>query len=173
MIVQTHKNMKHFWLVLLVFGLSVAPSYGQDPALDRYRASAAAYYNYSDPGDVTIRVHVWGAMRHTGLYNIPRETHLSELISLAGGPQLAERSRRSRRNVVIELHRLTPAGTDVVLTMAMENELVLLPSDPLLQHGDVLTVKAVTRRTFGVRDIFPIISAAATIALLVDRLSNK
>ena len=35
------------------------------------RLKTGAFYNYSDPGDVTIQVHVWGATRFPGLYEIP------------------------------------------------------------------------------------------------------
>ena len=159
-----------FGLLLVFTAVSTA---AQNSELDRSRLNTAAYYNYSDPGDVTIQVHVWGAMRFPGLYEIPRETKLSELISLAGGPQIPERARRSVRRVQLQLHRLTDTSREVVMNVEMENQIVVSDADPILQSGDVLSAESVIRQTFSFRDLFPIISAAATFALLIDRLSAK
>ncbi len=144
---------------------------GQNTDLDRSRLNTAAYYNYSDAGDVTIQVHVWGAMRFPGLYEVPRETKLSELISLAGGPQVPERARRSVRRVQLQLHRLTDTSREVVMNLEMENQIVVSDADPVLQSGDVLSAESVVRQTFSVRDLFPIVSAAAALALLIERIS--
>lgn len=152
---------------------AAANTHAQNTDLDRSRLNTAAYYNYSDPGDVTIQVHVWGAMRFPGLYEIPRETRLSELISLAGGPQVPERARRSIRRVQLQLHRLTDNSREVVMNLAMENQIVVSDADPVLHSGDVLSAESVVRQTFSFRDLFPIISAAATLALLIDRVTTK
>ena len=164
--------MKHLLFGLLL-AFAAAGTDAQNTDLDRSRLNTAAYYNYSDPGDVTIQVHVWGAMRFPGLYEIPRETRLSELISLAGGPQVPERARRSIRRVQLQLHRLTDSSREVVLNVEMENQIVVSDADPVLQSGDVLSAESVVRQTFSFRDLFPIISAAATFALLIDRVTAK
>lgn len=165
--------MKPFVVTVLLLAFTTIGALGQNTDLDRSRLNTAAYYNYSDPGDVTIQVHVWGAMRFPGLYEIPRDTRLSELVSLAGGPQLPERARRSRRNVHFQLHRLTEQTRSVVLDLHMENQVVVSELDPVLQSGDVLSVESVVRQTFSFRDLFPVISAAATLALLIDRISSE
>lgn len=161
----------------LIVGLTLlfvaASTHAQNTDLDRSRLNTAAYYNYSDPGDVTIQVHVWGAMRFPGLYEIPRETRLSELISLAGGPQVPERARRSVRRVQLQLHRLADTSREVVMKLEMENQIVVSDADPVLQSGDVLSAESVVRQTFSFRDLFPIISAAATVTLLIDRITAK
>jgi len=159
-----------FGLTLL---LAAASTHAQNTDLDRSRLNTAAYYNYSDPGDVTIQVHVWGAMRFPGLYEVPRETRLSELISLAGGPQVPERARRSVRRVQLQLHRVTDASREVIMDVQMENQIVVSDADPVLQTGDVLSAESVVRQTFSFRDLFPIVSAAATLALLIDRVSSN
>ena len=112
-------------------------------------------------------------MRFPGLYEIPRETRLSELISLAGGPQVPERARRSIRRVQLQLHRLTDTSREVIMNVEMENQIVVSDVDPILRSGDVLSAESVVRQTFSFRDLFPIISAAATLALLIDRLSTS
>ncbi len=164
--------MKFVFSCCLVFSFALVAK-SQSMELDRSRLNTAAYYNYSDPGNVTIQVHVWGAMRFPGLYEIPRDTKLSELVSLAGGPQVPERERRSVRSVDFQLFRLTGPGREVILRIQMENEIVVSEEDPTLQFGDVLSVQSVVRKTFGIRDLFPIISATATLALLLDRVLKK
>src|SRR5690554_7804228 len=63
--------MKKFSLALLLAACFVAGSAmdarAQVTDLDRSRYSPAAYYNYSEPGDVTILVSVWGTVRNPGL----------------------------------------------------------------------------------------------------------
>ena len=139
------------------------------------RLNTAAYYNYSQKGDVTIHVHVWGAFRFPGLYEIPRGTTVSEVISLAGGPLFPERERRSMRLVSLKVHRKDLDGftRNVVFQDDMENEIVVSENDISLQEQDVLGAEVVVRRTFSFRDLFPIISAAATLALLVDRINTN
>jgi protein involved in polysaccharide export with SLBB domain len=43
------------------------------------------YYNYSDKDKGAIEVIVWGGVKNPGMYLIPEETSLVELISLTGG----------------------------------------------------------------------------------------
>lgn len=160
-------------VVLAAFTSAPFLAKGQDTDLDRSRLNTAAYYNYSESGDVTIQVHVWGAMRFPGLYEVPRDTRLSELISLAGGPQVPERARRSIRNFQLQLYRLTESSREVVMDLEMENQIIVSSADPVLQAGDVLSAESVVRQTFSIRDLFPIISAAATLAILLDRVSTN
>ena len=140
--------------------------------LDRSRLSQAAYYNYSEEGDITIKVHVWGAVRFPGLYEIPRGSKLSELVSLAGGPQFAERTRRSARTVSMKLHR--PSGTDkpVVYDIEMENQIVVDGEDPIITDGDVLSFESVVKQGFRWRDLFPVVSMVGTIVLILDRVNS-
>lgn len=140
--------------------------------LDRSRLSQAAYYNYSEDGDITIKVHVWGAVRFSGLYEVPRGTSLSELVSLAGGPQFGERNRRATRSVDLKLHRNNGATRMVVFQTQMENQIVVEDENPVLSDGDVLTFEATIRQGFQWRDIFPIVSMVGTVVLILDRVNS-
>lgn len=155
-------------LALLVGVVSAQPS-----ELDRSRLNTAAFYNYTEPGDVTIKVHVWGAIRFPGLYQIPRDTRLSELLSLAGGPQFAERSQRSTRSVDMKLHRANDGVRDVIFRSQMTNEIVVREEDPVIQNGDVLTFEATIRQGFRWRDLFPIVSMVGTLVLIIDRVAGE
>ncbi len=162
-------------LGLLSVLMGVQSSSAQISELDRSRLNQAAFYNYTEQGDVTIRVHVWGAVRFPGLYEIPRSSLLSDLISLAGGPQASERAQRSTRLVQLKLHRQEGSGTEktVVFSSAMENEIIVANEDPILADGDVLTFEATIRQGFRWRDLFPIVSMVGTIVLILDNIASS
>jgi protein involved in polysaccharide export with SLBB domain len=69
------------------------------PLQEQSRFNRAAYYSYSEPGDVTIQVYVWGNVRHPGLYQVAKETGLSELFSLVGGPSIKTTGRWTNRTL--------------------------------------------------------------------------
>lgn len=87
--------------------------------------------------------------------------------------QVPERARKSIRRVQLQLHRLTDTNREVIINVEMENQFVFSNVDPILKSGDVLSAESVVRQTFSFRDLFPIISAAATLALLFDRVALK
>ncbi len=160
-------------IIFTVYPFTVMGALGQVSPLDRSRLSTAAFYSYSEPGDVTIRVHVWGAVRFPGLYEIPRDTRLSELISLSGGPQFAERSKHSARTVIFKLHRSQGMIRSVVFNTVMENEIVVTDEDPVLQSDDVLSIEAIVKQGFRWRDVFPVVSMVATLTIAIDRFSGN
>jgi len=47
--------------------------------------SQGAYYDYSDPDGLNIKVSVWGYVKYPGRYVIPQRTDIKDLISYAGG----------------------------------------------------------------------------------------
>ncbi len=54
--------------------------------LRNLRQTQGAYFDYSDPAGVNIKVQVWGYVKFPGYYIVPINTSLSELFSYAGGP---------------------------------------------------------------------------------------
>ena len=163
--------LKKYALVGLLL-LWTVPVTAQVIDLDRSRLSTAAYYNYSEQGDVTIKMHVWGAVRFPGLYEIPRGTRLSELISLTGGPQLGVRSRRSSTIISLKLHRESGGERTVIHQLEMENQIVVQGADPQVEADDVLSFEVITQQGFRWRDVFPIISMVGTIVLILDRTTS-
>jgi len=164
--------MTYRLITLLSLGFLVNLVQAQITELDRSRLNQAAFYNYTEPGDVTIKVHVWGAVRFAGLYEIPRGTVLSELVSLAGGPQFGERNRRSTRHVDLKLHRKSSGLKTVIFETRMENTIVVQEEDPILANDDVLTFESSIRQGFRWRDLFPVVSMVGTIVLIIDRIST-
>jgi hypothetical protein len=52
---------------------------------NRLNQSQGAYYDYSDPDGLNIKVSVWGYVKYPGRYVIPQKSDLRDLISYAGG----------------------------------------------------------------------------------------
>lgn len=165
--------MRFALLFVLALASGVVPSLAQGqpiPDLDRSRYSPAAYFSYSEPGDVTILVNVWGTVRFPGLYEVPVGTRLNTLYSLAGGVETGARTRRQIREVSVRLMR--PAGegeATVVYEQSQEGELVAPSSNPALQGGDTLLIDTVVRQRFGWRDVVPVVNAAAVLLLALER----
>ena len=139
---------------------------------ERQRTATSAYYTFSEPGDVTILVSVWGNVRYPGLYEVAQETQVSALFSLAGGPSIRERDRLEDRTIEVSLSRQQGGAREVVYSATMENEIFASAEDLALQSGDVLLVDVTVRRRFSWRDIAPIVAAVGTIALAIDRFQN-
>ncbi len=138
---------------------------------DRSRFSPGGYYNYTETGDLTVRVQAWGSVRYPGLHEVPRETRVSRLLSLAGGPVLAERRRQDERTIRVRFYRTETDGQmSLVFDQQMTNDLSALEQDPLLQEGDVLVVDSVLKVGYTWRDYLPIASVATSLAVLIVQL---
>ena len=163
------KKCLAFGLLLIAFTSVQA----QVVDLDRSRLSTAAYYNYSEQGDVTIKMHVWGAVRFPGLYEIPRGTKLSELISLTGGPQLGSRTKRAEIQISLKLHRNQDGQRLIVHQVDMVNEIVVSGDDPEVQNDDILSYEVVSKQGFRWRDVIPVVSMVGTIVIILQRIGNN
>ncbi len=53
---------------------------------NQLRQNQGAYYDYSDPSTINIKVSVWGFVKYPGKYVIPIESNVYDLLSYAGGP---------------------------------------------------------------------------------------
>lgn len=142
--------------------------------LDRSRYSPAAYYNFSEPGDVTILVNVWGSVRNPGLYEIPQGTRMNTLLSIAGGPDLVTSlTARNKRFITLRLLRNQGGEHRPVIENTVEDEVVVTSQDPVLEAGDVLILETRLKEKFSLRDVFPVVAAIGTIALAIERISNS
>lgn len=55
-------------------------------SVNQFRQNQGAYYDYSDPSTLNIKVSVWGFVKYPGKYVIPIESSIYDLLSYAGGP---------------------------------------------------------------------------------------
>lgn len=161
--------MRRLFLGLLLLACSALSLHAQSPTdFERSRYSPAAFYNFAQPGDVSILVNVWGTVRNPGLYQVPQGTRLRRLISLSGGPNLTPSQRREKRTISLRVIR----GNDPVLEETMEEQVSTTTEDLELADGDVIALEMTTQQRFGWRDIIPIVNTAALIALALERISN-
>lgn len=161
------------FISLLIGACSAVTASGQVVnELERSRYSPAAYYNYSEPGDVTMLVNVWGSVRNPGLYEVPVDTRLGAVLSLAGGPSSGSTRWNQRQRTTLRIIRPLEGGEEVVFERVLEDALFVPTVNPELQDNDTVTVEQFTKELFTWRDALSIVSASATFALLVDRVVN-
>ena len=153
--------MKSFVLAacLLLTSAFAAQAQPVSPNIARSAYSAAAYYRYATPEDLTIRVNVWGGVRFPGYYEVPRGTTLSTLLSLSGGPLYDDRRIGDQHLLLLKLTR----GSETVLAQQTVNNALVVETDVPLQEGDVLTVEGLVRPRSTWRDYAPIVSAGASL----------
>ena len=83
--------MKYLLLIaftaILLGGSSLAQDdnyqIGSNP--NNFRQSQGAFYDYSDPDGINIKVSVWGYVKFPGKYIIPIKSDIKDLMSYAGG----------------------------------------------------------------------------------------
>lgn len=160
---------RSLFLCLLVAGFTGSAVQAQ--GFDAFSANNMAYYRFAESSDITIEVKVWGAVANPGLYEVRQGLTLSSLLSLAGGPRVEPRTRRASSIFFVRLYRLQPEGRYQLLAETqMLNELRTLDRDPVLLHGDMLMTEERIRQRFGWRDGLSILTAIASVALVIDNV---
>lgn len=137
--------------------------------MNQYRQPQAAFYDYSDPEALNIKVAVWGAVKFPGYYLIPNYIATRDLMSYAGGPTDAAQLDDLR------LYRVTDDSNRVMIKFNY-NDLLWednLTSDketiPNIQPGDIVVVPGEPRYYF--RDTLSmtlsVVSAVTSVAILI------
>ncbi len=133
-----------------------------------------AYFDYSDPDAINIKVLVWGNVEFPGEYIIPSTNSVNDLIALAGGPTT---------NARLDDLRIFRIGPDSVQKMIKFDYNDLLWNEdltkqikiPSLHAGDIVLIPGEPRFFF--RDYFSIIlsiiSALTSIAILMINILKK
>ena len=140
---SSNQTIKLFIFSLVI--LLASTSFGQEEdyqlglSQDYLRQNQGAYYDYSDPAGLNIKVSVWGYVKYPGRYVIPEKSNITDLISYAGG--ISDDSN-------IDEMRIFRVGKDSTQEMFLYNYEELWWSETLqkqikiskLQAGDVLIV---------------------------------
>jgi hypothetical protein len=103
------------------------------------RQSQGAFFDYSDPGGLNIKVSVWGYVKYPGRYVIAEHSNINDLISFSGG--ISDDSN-------IDEMRIFRVNSDSTQEMLLYNYDELWWNEtlekniklPQLQPGDVLIV---------------------------------
>lgn len=163
-------------IVLLFFTVGL---YAQESNLrvgtsSRVTTASGAFYDYSDPSSVNMKIAIWGYVRNPGRYAIPLSTTIIEAISNAGGPvddALLEDVR---------LLRMKPDSTQEVIKfdynqLLHESAVAKTIKDIQLRPGDVLLIPGEPRFYF--KDYFSItlsiISTLISLTILIISLVKK
>lgn len=82
--------MHKIFAIIFIFSLITSAQqqgdtrFGADPR--NLQRSPGAFYDYSDPEGLNIKVSVWGFVRYPGQYMVPDYSSVMDLLSYAGGP---------------------------------------------------------------------------------------
>ncbi len=122
-----------------------------------------AFFDYSDPETVNIRVAVWGFVNYPGRYIIPDYSTINDLISFAGGPtdDAHLEDLRIYRTEGDSLQALSKFNYNALL---WDDYIESVSSIPQLNPGDILMVPGTPRLYF--KDWFQI-----TLALVATLIS--
>ena len=160
--------MKRLLLIGFIMA-GLAPGLVDAQTIDDLRGGS--YYRFADVSDVTMEIKVWGAVANPGFYEVREGLNLSTVLSLAGGPQAPPASRSTASAYSVRLFRLQTGDRYQLFTETlMENQLGMLNSDPVLMQGDMVITEAKTRQRFGWREGLSILTATATLVLVVDQI---
>jgi hypothetical protein len=176
-----HKVMKRIvlqaFVAAAVLGAGVASaqaptttSGGAGAVLPENWAGGGSFYDLAGPTAVAIQIHVWGSLQRPGVYQIPRETRLSTLYTVAGGPTAGPTTPRQRQHTTIRLLRPNGNRYDEVFTTRFKNQPEPFTVDPLLQAGDILTVDTQVSESLHWREVLTTLSSVATFYILIDRV---
>lgn len=132
----------------------------------------------AETGQLADTLNLWGDVRTTGKYLVPRNTNLTDLISYARGPVgITQGETWSKVRLEIYISRFntnTNQYANRTFNLRLNEPLPSEMKNYPLRNGDVITVKADKRPTF--RDYFeivaPIITLGLTTFLFVDRLNK-
>jgi len=148
-----------FLIIALFFLIAASPLFAQQ--------SGKGYYVIQDnPGELSMKINLWGFVNAPGRYEIPISTNLIQLITYAGGPkQYAEMDE-------VKIYRLQDDGSRDIIDVNIENpdstpesQLRLYDEDTIvIDHSSVVTWK----------EIFSVIYAPLSLALslfyILDRI---
>lgn len=142
--------------------------------INQLRNAQGAYYDYSDPEAVNIKVAVWGFVRNPGKYLVPSYINVSDLLSYAGGPTDQAKLEDLR------IYRTLPDSTQTMIKFDYndllwgENLKNKKASVPNLVVGDILLVPGEPRLYFN--DYFSmslsVISTLISLTILVLNITR-
>lgn len=198
MIAPASRLLSVFLCAVVMFPISDRTALAQEFGRIEDTRSNVAYFFHAQPGDATIQVSLWGTVSKPGIYEVPVDTRIDVLLSMAGGvPDQARRKGQDPPTTYIRAYRRgdeqpapgNPAngyqasGREPAngATPSSERDRVfeetladLLAGDvqPLvLDEDDIIVIETIQpRRGFGWRDALSLASTLGTLTLLGLRI---
>jgi len=171
-----YRNLKYISLMVVIYLLLPKLLNAQSTEMSN------RYFRVAEIGQLADSINVWGDVRSSGRYLVPKGTNLTELISYAFGLiQLRGRESdidwaKTRLEVKVSRYKKPKKKVDVALFKYKLDD----PEPPEmfeldLQNNDIVTLQVKRKPAFTdyVRVIAPTISLLATSILLVQNLTGK
>lgn len=172
--------MKNIFNTIIIFAVLLLGSFQLAVAqIGQFQNPNPAIIKITRAGQLGDTLNVWGDVRVTGRYLVPRSTNLVEMISIAKGPAgtggAGQRDLSNQAKVEVYISRYNERldefrikTFDLKLNEPFPEEMKNFP----LQNGDVITVKVEEEPSFF--DYFsviaPIITLGFTTYLFVNQL---
>ncbi len=164
------KQSLAFWTVVavLLIGLShdaqaQLSSGGLAPNLPN--SSAASFYYVARPGELTMKVNIWGFVHNPGRYEVPTSTDLVQLISFAGGPIQDAKLSEVKITRFLRVDSLLTRGE---ITANLEDLYRIDPGKLILYPDDTIFIDHTFWFTF--RDVVSAVTTAAIITSAVAQV---
>jgi len=129
------------------------------------QASQPSYYYIAKPGELTMQVNLWGDVQKPGRYEVPVNTDLVQLLSLAGGPT---READLSEVVISRISKASPVPVKQQVKVNLEDFFKTDEAKLALQPGDAIYVNYVTR--LNIRDVITVVSAVALVTAAVAQV---
>lgn len=161
-------------LLLLLSGTAAAQGIQGIPGDQGQRfQNRGAYYEYAEPGDITISVSVWGNAEYPGYYILPEDMRLNEVLSMAGGArEPALLTSRRRRQTTVLLSRLVSPNERRIIFEADFTDVTSTGDYPVLQNDDVIYVETIETERFNWRDLATVSSLALGVVNIILQVQN-
>jgi len=138
------------------------PTQTEISASKQAEQSKPGYFFYAKPYEVTMTVNLWGEIPQQGVYVVPINTDIVQLLSYAGGP----RDKSNLDEVLV--YRASGKKDQKLRTLKTINVRDILEgrSDPvLLAPGDMVVVKRIPE-SWTMEEWLTVINTGATLAVL-------
>ena len=155
--------------LLLLCGLVAAVGFTSHAAQAQVVTASpqVAVYRYAVPGQPTMDVRVWGAVRTPGTYQVELDQDLIGVLTMAGGPMFDRERADEEREVTVRLARTTEDERTVIYETSLDALFGADTDYPELQDGDIVSVDVEYHQQFGWRDAATIFSSVGTVAVIV------
>jgi protein involved in polysaccharide export with SLBB domain len=145
--------MKYLKRILFIFLIISGSIFSQNEdlqigtSLSQLKQNQGAYYDYSDPEAVNIKVSIWGFVKYPGRYVVPYYTNVNDLLSFSGGP--TQDSNMDEMKII----RTTVDSSQIVIEVDYKDLLWMenikeVNKSPKMLAGDVLIVPGEPRLFF-------------------------
>lgn len=134
----------------------------------QFNQSLPGYYFYAKPFEITMTINVWGEVPQQGVYTIPTNTDIIQLISFAGGPK-----ERSNLEEVL-IYRVSPKKDQkvkVLLKINVQDILEGRSGTVLLAPGDMIVVKRLAE-SLTWQEWLSVVNTVATLSVLGFTIYN-